>query len=278
MSNKIISDTAGTTLGTSPWSESTKRRRKAVATAVNRPAVASYIPHLDRETRIFLSEALRDGEFGKKGVNPMPLFLRMNMSIGLTLHWGTRMESQNDLFHEIVHVEDTISNFRSTTGNLQDYIPLLRLNPWNTPSVQANEMKIRRDRYMQILDKDLDDRIGKGTYKPCIRANVLVDEEAQLNRLELSSLNLTLLAAGLDTMNSAVAWGIGMLAKRQDIQEKALAAIRETYSVDNPLCDATDDQSCAYLVAVIKEILRSVTSIPHQVIIQHLNLLLGITL
>lgn len=262
MNVKIISDTAGTTLGTSPWSESTKRRRKAVATAVNRPAVATYVPHLDRETRVFLSEALRDGESGKKGVNPMPLFLRMNMSVGLTLHWGTRMESQNELFHEIVSVEDTISNFRSTTGNLQDYIPLLRLNPWNTHSEEAKDMKIRRDRYMQILDKDLDDRIAKGTHKPCIRANVLVDEEARLTKLELSSLNLTLLAAGLDTMNSAVSWGIGLLATRQDIQGKALAAIREIYSSDSPLCDAADDQSCEYLVAVIKEILRSVTTVP----------------
>lgn len=208
---------------------------------------------------MFLLQALNDGNYGKTGINPMPLFLRMNMSIGLTLHWGTRMESQNDLFHEIVHVEDMISNFRSTTGNLQDYIPFVRLNPWNTQSTLAKDMKARRDRYMQLLDRDLDDRIEKGTHKPCIRANVLVDEEARLTALELSSLNLTLLAAGLDTMNSAVSWGIAKLAERQDIQDRALAAIRETYPIDSPLCDAADDQSCAYLVAVIKEILRWVT-------------------
>ncbi|KIX00657.1 uncharacterized protein Z518_09722 [Rhinocladiella mackenziei CBS 650.93] len=255
--HKVISgNTAGTTLGTSPYSESLKRRRKAVASAVNRPAVATYITHLDKETRVFLSEALSYGDNGKKGVNPMPLFLRMNMSIGLTLHWGTRMESQNDLFHEIVHVEDTISNFRSTTGNLQDYIPLLRLNPWNQQSAEAVDMKIRRDRYLGILDKDLDERIRQGTHKPCIRANMLVDEEARLTGIELKSLNLTLLAAGLDTMNSAVSWGIGLLAVRQDIQDKALKSIRETYSADNPLCDASDDQGCDYLVAVVKEILR----------------------
>lgn len=234
-----------------------KRRRKAVASAVNRPAVATYIPHLDRETRTFLSEALRYGNSGKTGVNPMPLFLRMNMSIGLTLHWGTRMESQNDLFHEIVYVEDSISNFRSTTGNLQDYIPLLRLNPWNKQSSTAKEMKVRRDAYMSILDKDLDKRIKDGTNKPCIRGNLLLDEEARLTNLEMSSLNLTLLAAGLDTMNSAVSWGFAMFATRQDIQEKTLAAIREMYPATQPLCDASDDQSCAYLVAVVKEILRS---------------------
>ncbi|KIW84445.1 hypothetical protein Z517_03695 [Fonsecaea pedrosoi CBS 271.37] len=254
--HKLISDTAGTTIGTSPYSDSLKRRRKAVASALNRPAVVSYIPHLDRETRVFLSEALKYGDSGKKGINPMPLFLRMNMSIGLTLHWGSRMESQNDLFHEIVHVEDTISNFRSTTGNLQDYIPLLRLNPWNTQSSQAVEMKLRRDRYIEILDKDLEKRIKQGTNKPCIRGNVLVDEDAKLTEMELKSLNLTLLAAGLDTMNSAVGWGMALLAKRQDIQKKALEAIREIYPADRPLCDAADDQSCIYLVAVIKEILR----------------------
>lgn len=186
----------------------------------------------------------------------MPLFLRMNMSIGLTLHWGMRMESQNDLFREIVHVEDTISNFRSTTGNLQDYIPLLRLNPWNTQSSVATKMKVRRDAYMRTLDNELDSRIQQGINKPCIRGNLLVDKEAHLTNREMSSLNLTLLAAGLDTMNSAVSWGIAMFAIRQDIQDKTLKAIRAHYPADQPLCDPKDDQSCAYLVAVVKEILR----------------------
>lgn len=244
------------TLGTSPYSESMKRRRKAVASAVNRPAVTSYISHLDKESRTFLSEALQYGDNGKTGVNPMPLFLRMNMSISLTLHWGMRMESQNDLFREIVHVEDTISNFRSTTGNLQDYIPLLRLNPWNTQSSVATEMKVRRDAYMRTLDNELDSRIQHGINKPCIRGNLLVDKEARLTNREMSSLNLTLLAAGLDTMNSAVSWGFAMFATRQDIQDKTLKAIRALYPADQPLCDPKDDQSCGYLVAVVKEILR----------------------
>ncbi|XMA20583.1 hypothetical protein WAI453_013374 [Rhynchosporium graminicola] len=44
---------------------------------------------------------------------------------------GIRMDSQDDaLFDEITYVEDEIGRFRSTTGNLQDYVPLLRLNPF----------------------------------------------------------------------------------------------------------------------------------------------------
>jgi 3-hydroxyphenylacetate 6-hydroxylase len=218
--------------------------------------VESYIPHLDKETRVFLAEAFSYGDAGKKGIDPAPLFLRMNLSIGLTLHWGNRMESQSDLFREIIHVEDVISNFRSTTGNLQDYIPPLRLNPFSSNSSMAADMRIRRDKYMHGLDHDLNEKMERGEHKPCIRANVKQDGEAKLSDLELTSLNLTLLAAGLDTMNSAVNWGIAMLATNQDVQNNAVAAIRETYADDQPLGDANDQQTCQYLVVMIKEILR----------------------
>jgi 3-hydroxyphenylacetate 6-hydroxylase len=205
-----------------------------------------------------LSEAYSYGDAGKKAIDPMPLFLRMNLSIGLTLHWGDRMESQSDLFREIIYVEDMISNFRSTTGNLQDYIPLLRLNPFSSYSSTASDMRRRRDDYMHLLDRELDNRMEKGQYKPCIRANVKLDNEAKLDDVELTSLNLTMLAAGLDTMNSAVSWGIAMLATMPEIQSKAIAAIRKTYADDHPLCDPNDQQTCQYLVIMIKEVLRYV--------------------
>ena len=216
----------------------------------------SYLGHLDRETKVFLCEAHDYGEAGTKAVDPMPLFLRMNVSLGLTLHWGDRMPSQTDLFREIVHVEDVISNFRSTTGNLQDYIPILRLNPFNTASAVARDMRQRRDNYMKQLDKALDNRLDQGDAQPCIRVNVKTDSEAKLTDAELTSLNLTLLAAGLDTMNSAVSWGIAALATMPAVQQKALAAIREQYAEDQPLCDLQDQQTCQYVVIMVKEILR----------------------
>ena len=49
---------------------------------------------------------------------------RLSMSLALTLNWGVRVTSQDDqLFQEISYVEAKMSKFRSTTGNLQDYIP-----------------------------------------------------------------------------------------------------------------------------------------------------------
>ena len=227
-----------------------------MSSALNRPAVQSYIPLLDEETKVFLLEALTLGKSGKAAVNPRPVFLRLNLSVGLSLNYGIRMESQGSLFREIIYVEDMISNFRSTTSNSQDYIPLLRWRPGNAVSKEAKDMSARRAQYIGQFDRELNARIEKGTENPCIRVNALRDKEAKLNEVEMMSLNLTMLAAGLDTMNSAVGWGIAMLANNPGVQEKAVKAIREHYAEDQPLCDVADDQSCQYLVIMIKEILR----------------------
>lgn len=256
---QIVSNTAGTTIGTSPYSESLKRRRKGAASALNRPSVDSYVSHLDVESKAFVAELYKYGNGGKTPVDPMAMIQRLSLSLALTLNWGVRVASQEEeLFDEITEVEEEISRFRSTTGNLQDYIPLLRLNPFNTNSHKAKEMRNRRDKYLSSLNRDLDDRMEKGIHKPCIQANVILDKEAKLNSEELTSISLTMLSGGLDTVTTLVAWSISLLAQRPDIQDKATKAIKEFYREDQPLCDCTDDQKCAYIVALVRECLRSV--------------------
>jgi 3-hydroxyphenylacetate 6-hydroxylase len=182
---------------------------------------------------------------------------RLSLSLALTLNWGTRMEGQDDeLFDEITHVEEEISKFRSTTGNLQDYIPILRLNPFNFQSAKARDMRNRRDKYLGKLNNDLNRRMANKTHKPCIQANVILDEDAKLNAEELTSISLTMLSGGLDTLTTQMAWFIGLLAQRPDIQEKAVKEISKFYSEKQPLCDADDDSQCGYIVALAKESLR----------------------
>ena len=49
---------------------------------------------------------------------------------------------------------------------------------------------------------------------------------------------------------------MALLAERTDIQEKALSEIRKVYSANQPLCDANDDQTIPYIVALVRELLR----------------------
>lgn len=257
---QILSDTAGTTIGTSPYSESLKRRRKGAAAALNKPSVQTYISHLDVETKDFIAELKKYGRDGDVPIDPMQMCQRLSLSLALTLNWGIRMSSQSShLFDEITLVEEQVSRFRSTTGNLQDYIPLLRWNPWGGGSQKAKEMRGRRDKYLKELNEGLDERMKKGVHRPCIQANIIQDEEAKLNKAELTSISLTMLSGGLDTITTLLQWSIALLAQRPDIQEKAYAAIRENYEEDEPLADAGDDQKCAYVVALVRECLRYFT-------------------
>ena len=125
----MISSSQGFTIGTSPWDESCKRRRKAAATALNRPAVQSYMPIIDLKSNISIKEMLADSKNGTVNVDPNPYFQRFALNTSLTLNYGFRIDgSVNDeLLREIVHVEREVSNLRSTSNNWQDYVPLLRL-------------------------------------------------------------------------------------------------------------------------------------------------------
>ncbi|KAK6837421.1 hypothetical protein RU639_001524 [Aspergillus parasiticus] len=258
--HKLVSNTAGTTIGTAPYNESLIRRRKGAASALNRPSVETYVPHLDLETRDFIKELLRYGESGKRQINPVTMVQRLSLSLALTLNWGTRITSQSDeLFSEITHVEVEISRFRSTTDNMQDYIPLLRLIPFSFGKRKAAEYRRRRDRYLAKLNSELDERIKKGTYEPCIQANVLMDKETKLNKLELTSISLTMLSGGFETFTAVMTWSIALLATRPDIQEKAVSEIRKMYDNDSLLCDARDDQKCRYIAGIVRESLRYFT-------------------
>jgi len=55
-----IVSSQGLSIGTSPWDESCKQRRKAAATALNKPAVQSYMPIIDFESYSALNEILKE--------------------------------------------------------------------------------------------------------------------------------------------------------------------------------------------------------------------------
>ena len=180
--HKVVSSSQGFTIGTSPWDESCKNRRKAAATALNRPAVQSYMPLIDLESTVSIKELLHDSKGGQIDLDPRAYWQRYALNTSLTLNYGYRIDGNKDapLLKEIVDVERGVGNFRSTSNNWQDYIPLLRL--WPSQSNEAVTFRKRRDVYMDRLLNTLEDKIAKGTDKPCITGNIIKDPEAKLNR------------------------------------------------------------------------------------------------
>lgn len=76
----VVSSSQGFTIGTSPWDESCKQRRKAAATALNRPAVASYMPIVDLESKCSVRDIYVDSKKCTTEINPKPYFQRFALN------------------------------------------------------------------------------------------------------------------------------------------------------------------------------------------------------
>jgi phenylacetate 2-hydroxylase len=142
------------------------------------------MPIIDLESNVSIKDLLEDSENGTKDIDPIVYFQRFALNTSLTLNYGSRIDGKIDdqLLKEVVDVERAISNFRSTSNNWQDYIPLLRLLPGS--SSEANKWRERRDKYLTFLLKKLQGEIFAGTDKPCIAGNILKDPEAKLGESE----------------------------------------------------------------------------------------------
>jgi phenylacetate 2-hydroxylase len=255
-----IVSSQGLSIGTSPWDESCKQRRKAAATALNKPAVQSYMPIIDFESYSALNEILKECEDGKVDINITPHLQRFALNTSLTLNYGTRISSSSDkLLKEIVEVEGAVARFRSTSNNWQDYVPLLRIFP--AKSNKANLVRLRRDRYLGYLLDGLKKDIANGTDKPCITGNILKDPTAKLNEAEIKSICLTMVSAALETVPANIILGIGYLSSPhgQEIQERAYREIQNVYPDGDAWDRCLDEERVPYVTALYKEILRYYT-------------------
>ncbi|KAH8808470.1 cytochrome P450 phenylacetate 2-hydroxylase-like protein [Xylogone sp. PMI_703] len=262
--HKVVSTSQGFTIGTSPWDESCKQRRKAAATALNRPAVQSYMPIIDLEAVVSIKELLEDSKDGTVDINPIAYFQRFALNTSLTLNYGIRIDGGiNDaLLKEICDVERAISLFRSTSNNWQDYVPLLRLLP--NSNKDAIEYRARRDRYLTFLLNKLKEQIKAGTDKPCITGNILKDPEAKLNEQEIKSICLTMVSAGLDTVPANLIMGLAYLSSDhgQEIQERAYEEIMKVYPDGDAWERCLIEEKVPYVTAIVREVLRFFTVIP----------------
>lgn len=167
------------TLGTSPWSESIKRARKAAGTALNRSAMQTYLPFIDLEVNRTIAEFLDNTGDGSE-IDPQGYFQRFSLNISLTIGFGLRLQGsvRDELLWEIVEVERELANYRGISHCWQDYVPMLRLFPGYKK--KAIEYRARRDEYLLGFFNELRRRIDEGTDNPCIAGNVIKDRNAKL--------------------------------------------------------------------------------------------------
>ncbi|KAK7425551.1 hypothetical protein QQZ08_007992 [Neonectria magnoliae] len=253
----VISSTQGFTIGSSPWDESCKKKRKAAGTALSRPALRNYYPMFDLESYCIVRDLHKDSRNGEIEVNVRPYIQRFALNTTLTLCYGIRMdEVYDELLREILHVGSAISLLRSASENLQDYVPLLRYVPNNEKNRRSKELRDRRDAYLNQLLDTVRDMIKRGTDKPCISAAILKDAETKLTGVEVSSICLSLVSGGFETIPGTLTSAIGSLSTKegQVWQDRAYEDIKRHYpNVQDAWTSCSVEEKVPYVNAIIME-------------------------
>ncbi|KAJ5148457.1 hypothetical protein N7448_000035 [Penicillium atrosanguineum] len=253
----VVSSTQGFTIGSSPWDESCKKKRKAAGTALGRPALRNYHPMFDLESYCIVRDIFRDSSNGAVELNIRPYIQRFALNTTLTLCYGIRMDAvYDDLLREILHVGSAISLLRSASENLQDYIPALRYLPNNEKTARSKDLRDRRDAYLNLLLDKVRVMIEKGTDKPCISAAILKDEETKLTGVEVSSICLSLVSGGFETIPGTLTSTIGSLStpEGQIWQDRAYEDIKRHYpDIRDAWISSIYEEKVPYVNAILKE-------------------------
>lgn len=253
----VISSTKGFTIGSSPWDESCKNKRVATGKALGRPAIKTYFPMLDLESYCIVRDLVRDGGDGKTELNIRPYLQRYALNTTLTLCYGIRMDSVwDDMLREVLEVGSAISLLRSASENYQDYIPLLRWIPNNEKTARSKSLRARRDKYLDELLDRVWDMIKRGTDKPCISAAILKDEETKLTGVEVSSICLSLVSGGFETIPGTLTSCIGSLCtpEGQKFQDAAYEDIKRYYpDTKDAWRTSFVEEKIPYINAIVKE-------------------------
>ncbi|EXJ93610.1 hypothetical protein A1O1_02002 [Capronia coronata CBS 617.96] len=259
----VISSTQGFTIGSSPWDASCKNKRKAAGQALGRPAMRGYFDMFDLESYCIVRDLFRDSKNGELEIGVRPYIQRYALNTTLTLCYGIRMDNVYDeMLREILHVGSAISLLRSASENYQDYVPILRYFPNNEKNRRSKELRDRRDRYLNFLLNKVRDMIAKGTDKPCISAAILKDQETKLTGVEVSSICLSLVSGGFETIPGTLTSCIGSLSTKegQVFQERAYEDIKRHYpDLKDVWANSFQDEKVPYVNAIIKEAARYYT-------------------
>ncbi|KAF2704586.1 phenylacetate 2-hydroxylase [Pleomassaria siparia CBS 279.74] len=253
----IISSTQGFTIGSSPWDDSCRNKRKAASTTLSKSMMKNYSQMFDVESYCIIRDMFRDSKGGEIEVSMRPYIQRYALNTTLTLCYGIRMDEVYDtLLREILHVGSAISLLRSASENYQDYIPILRYMPNNEKNARSKELRDRRDAYLDLLLNKVREMIKKGTDKPCISAAILKDEETRLTGVEVGSICLSLVSGGFETIPGTLVSCIGSLStpEGQIFQDRAYADIKRHYpNFQESWGKDFGEEKVPYLNAIVKE-------------------------
>lgn len=276
--HKVVSKTQGFTIGTTPYGESYKKKKKIVATSLNRKRVDDMSQLISDECTNMFKRIEVQREMTRsfaRGVD-LDLFRLLQgfvLRVSLYVAYGYLVKVEHTdkckLFDEITHVENVIVRLRGHTSNLQDYLPILRVLPFGQKTEMANDFRKRRDVYMSKFINELKVKIeNEEDFQGSIVSKALrgCPEFPQVTEDELKSVCLTMVSAGLDNTPLVLNHILGHLSQPsygKALQEIAISEILKQYGdLESAYYKCGFERKVDYIEAMLKEGLRYFSVLP----------------
>ncbi|KAH0583293.1 hypothetical protein H2248_011167 [Termitomyces sp. 'cryptogamus'] len=240
------------TLGTSPYDNLLKGKRRLAIASVSPAVSRTYDPVIERAAQ-YLVRSLDTASRSGVPIDPFPLFVDGSAVLNLTVICGATVDQASTLLKDCPYPMKRLGQIRNINGHLRDFLPFLRVLPDSRAFKEAVIVaKYRSARLTALLDRI---RVlhREGTAEPCAVATILNESREEIPEDSLTSVANSMVSSGLDAhMPNTLLWGLGVLAARKDIQEKA----REAIIRQDKLGDAMSLDRDNYLFAFVKELGR----------------------
>ncbi|AOA63578.1 Phenylacetate 2-hydroxylase [Komagataella phaffii CBS 7435] len=291
--HKVLSKNALYTIGTTPFGQSFKRKKKTIASHLNYKNLYGYNELIQRESDLAMYRLMKD--LASNHCNETDLlkfFQYFHLQLSVYMTYGYQLDldhSEKELADEIIEVENSIIKIRShTSSNLQDYFPILRYINSQNKYKKANLLRERRQVYMdkfmrftinQMEQKKFNEkrqmkcgtnmRNQQSFYDRNMDTSLVAHNltNAKLSFSELQSICLTMVSAGLDNTALNLNYLMGQFShpiKGPSLQTKAVNELLKCHGNDywEAWCHSEEESNCNYIMALIHETLRYFTVLP----------------
>lgn len=282
--HKVISAIQGFTVGTTPAGESFNRKKKSISTTLSKQYIScvSTCEILDRNSSYILAYFLHQIDQKTSTLNQDTTlevsFVKFAqyyvLRSSLLLTYGYEIDpfrKEKRLANNVIETENQIIRLRSLFSNYQDYLPFFNWSIIRSHfDHDANHWRSRRDKYMDDFYQSFEKRLELNHVdtRNSIIARILSGSKAKpLKLLEIKSICLSMVSAGLDNVSFVLNYILGQLANPKrgvTIQDRL---IRELLAACNQNViqawkDVTLHTDCGYACAIIEEALRHFTVLP----------------
>ncbi|RDB27732.1 3-hydroxyphenylacetate 6-hydroxylase [Hypsizygus marmoreus] len=244
------------TLGTSPYDDLLKGKRRLSIASVSPAATKTYENIIERAAQYFV-RGLNNANKQGGPIDAVPIFFDAAAVLAITVLCGASVEEASVLLNDIPYPMKRLGQIRNINGHYRDFFPILRVLPPSKLFREAVEVAKYRNGKLTFLLNRCKREYEEGTAQPCAAVSVLRENKQNLSDESLTSVSNSMVSSGLDShMPNTLLWGLGLLASNKDMQEKAYDAIIS----QEKLGDAMNIERDNYLFAFVKEMGRYFTT------------------